>query len=141
LAVLATTLTIVAVFLPVAFMDGIIGRFFYQFGVAVSCAVLLSMLVSFTLDPMLSSHWHDPDAHGMRGDSWLARKVQAFQRGLERLSVFYVEVIHWALAQRKKVLAMALGSFVLALLAARLVGSEFMPEADMSEISVKFSTP
>lgn len=57
LAVLATTLTIVAVFLPVAFMGGIIGRFFYQFGVTVSMAVLISMFVSFTLDPMLSAHW------------------------------------------------------------------------------------
>ena len=57
LAVLATTLTIVAVFLPVAFMGGIIGRFFYQFGVTVSTAVLISMFVSFTLDPMLSAHW------------------------------------------------------------------------------------
>ncbi len=63
LAVLATTLTIVAVFLPVAFMGGIIGRFFYQFGVTVSTAVLISMFVSFTLDPMLSAHWaeqHNP---------------------------------------------------------------------------------
>ncbi len=65
LAVLATTLTIVAVFLPVAFMGGIIGRFFYQFGVTVSIAVLISMFVSFTLDPMLSAHWaekHNPKA-------------------------------------------------------------------------------
>ena len=62
LAVLATTLVIVAVFLPVAFMGGIIGRFFYQFGVTVSTAVLLSLFVSFTLDPMLSSIWPDPDA-------------------------------------------------------------------------------
>lgn len=60
LAVLATTLTIVAVFLPVAFMGGLIGRFFYQFGVTVSTAVLISMFISFTLDPMLSAHWKDP---------------------------------------------------------------------------------
>ena len=60
LAVLATTLSIVAVFLPVGFMGGIIGRFFHQFGVTVAAAVLISMFVSFTLDPMLSSVWHDP---------------------------------------------------------------------------------
>ena len=66
LAVLATTLTIVAVFLPVAFMGGIIGRFFYQFGVTVSVAVLISMFVSFTLDPMLSAHWAEPPQHNKK---------------------------------------------------------------------------
>ena len=61
LAVLATTLSIVAVFVPVAFMKGIIGRFFFQFGITVAFAVLVSLFVSFTLDPMLSSRWVDPD--------------------------------------------------------------------------------
>ena len=60
LAVLATTLSIVAVFLPIGFMGGIIGRFFHQFGITIVAAVLISMFVSFTLDPMLSSVWHDP---------------------------------------------------------------------------------
>ncbi|MBM3744375.1 MAG: efflux RND transporter permease subunit, partial [Acidobacteria bacterium] len=62
LAVMATTFTIVAVFVPVAFMGGIIGRFFYQFGITVGFAVLVSLYVSFTLDPMLSSRWYDPAA-------------------------------------------------------------------------------
>ena len=61
LAVLATTFSIVAVFVPVAFMKGIVGRFFFQFGITVAFAVLVSLFVSFTLDPMLSSRWHDPD--------------------------------------------------------------------------------
>jgi HAE1 family hydrophobic/amphiphilic exporter-1 len=64
LAVLATTFSIVAVFIPVGFMGGIIGRFFHQFGITVAAAVLISMFVSFTLDPMLSSIWHDPEVHG-----------------------------------------------------------------------------
>ncbi len=54
LAVMATSFTIVAVFLPVAFMGGIIGKFFYQFGITVVVSVLVSLFVSFTLDPMLS---------------------------------------------------------------------------------------
>ena len=62
LAVMATTFTIIAVFVPVAFMGGIIGRFFYQFGITVGFAVLVSLYVSFTLDPMLSSRWYDPAA-------------------------------------------------------------------------------
>ena len=61
LAVLATTLSVVAVFVPVAYMKGIVGRFFFQFGITVAFAVLVSLFVSFTLDPMLSSRWFDPD--------------------------------------------------------------------------------
>jgi HAE1 family hydrophobic/amphiphilic exporter-1 len=141
LAVLATTFTIVAVFLPVAFMGGIIGRFFYQFGIAVSCAVLLSMLVSFTLDPMLSSRWRDPDAHGMRGDSWLAGQLRAFQGVLDRLAERYAQVILWALNNRRFTLGLATGSLAVALLVAQFVGKEFVPEPDLSEISIKFSTP
>jgi HAE1 family hydrophobic/amphiphilic exporter-1 len=60
LAVLATTLSIVAVFLPIGFMGGIIGKFFHEFGITIVAAVLISMFVSFTLDPMLSLVWHDP---------------------------------------------------------------------------------
>ncbi|MEY4561486.1 MAG: hypothetical protein RLZZ618_763, partial [Pseudomonadota bacterium] len=64
LAVLATTLSIVAVFLPIGFMGGIVGKFFHEFGITIVAAVLISMFVSFTLDPMLSSVWNDPRAHG-----------------------------------------------------------------------------
>ena len=141
LAVLATTLTIVAVFLPVAFMGGIIGRFFYQFGIAVSCAVLLSMLVSFTLDPMLSSRWHDPDAHGPRGDGRVARFLRRFDAALERLADRYERAIRWALANRARTLGYAVLSLLLAVLGAGLVGKEFVPEPDLGEVSVKFSTP
>ncbi|MCD6061658.1 MAG: nodulation protein NolG [Moraxellaceae bacterium] len=141
LAVLATTLTIVAVFLPVAFMGGIIGRFFYQFGIAVSCAVLLSMLVSFTLDPMLSSRWRDPDAHGPRGDGRMARFLRGFDGQLERVAVMYEGAIRWALDNRARTLGYAALSLVLALAGARFVGKEFVPEPDLGEISVKFATP
>src|SRR5260370_35467664 len=64
LAVAATSLAVVAVFFPVAFMGGMIGKLFMQFGVTVAFAVLVSLFVSFTLDPMLSSIWHDPDVEG-----------------------------------------------------------------------------
>ena len=63
---MATTFAIVAVFVPIAFMSGIIGRFFFQFGVTVAVAVLVSLFVSFTLDPMLSSVWHDPPGSRFR---------------------------------------------------------------------------
>ena len=66
LAVMATTFAIVAVFVPISFMSGIIGRFFFQFGVTVAVAVLVSLFVSFTLDPMLSAVWHDPPGVALR---------------------------------------------------------------------------
>lgn len=141
LAVLATTLTIVAVFLPVAFMGGIIGRFFYQFGIAVSCAVLLSMLISFTLDPMLSSRWHDPDAHGRKGNGRIDRLLQRFDAWLTGLADKYDKVITWALAHRGQTIGIAVLSLLLAIIVSRGVGTEFVPEPDLSEIGIKISTP
>ena len=93
LAVLATTFTIVAVFIPVAFMGGIIGRFFLQFGVTVAAAVLLSLFVSFTLDPMLSSIW--PDPHPDPG----ARKT-LWQRVDRRWSTSRMDALHRAVRPR-----------------------------------------
>jgi HAE1 family hydrophobic/amphiphilic exporter-1 len=141
LAVLATTLAIVAVFLPVAFMGGIIGRFFYQFGVTVSSAVLLSMFVSFTLDPMLSSVWPDPDVHGRKKTSWLGRKLDAFSDWLERLGELYQTIISWALRHRMATMGIALASLFGAFALAKNIGGEFVPEPDLSEIGVKFQTP
>ncbi len=141
LAVLATTLAIVAVFLPVAFMGGIIGRFFYQFGVTVSSAVLLSMFVSFTLDPMLSSVWPDPDVHGRKKTSWLGRGLDRFSDGLDRLGEWYQRVIAWALRHRLATMGIALASLFGAFGLAANIGGEFVPEPDLSEIGVKFQTP
>jgi multidrug efflux pump subunit AcrB len=73
LAVMATTFAIVAVFVPIAFMNGIIGRFFLQFGITVAVAVLVSLFVSFTLDPMLSSVWPDPVKDRFKYMPWLGR--------------------------------------------------------------------
>ena len=81
LAVMATTFAIVAVFVPIAFMSGLIGRFFFQFGVTVAVAVLVSLFVSFTLDPMLSSVWHDPPGSRFRRVPWLGRFMDRVERG------------------------------------------------------------
>lgn len=150
LAVLATTLVIVAVFLPVAFMGGIIGRFFYQFGVTVSIAVLISMFVSFTLDPMLSSVWHDPEAQNH--EAYLTRKVtffkqpirwilDNFQHLLDKITNIYEKVLAWSLRFRFLTMLIAIGSLVMAFFAVSLVGKEFVPQADMGEMKVKFETP
>ena len=111
LAVMATTFAIVAVFVPVAFMSGIIGRFFFQFGVTVAVAVLVSLFVSFTLDPMLSSIWHDPPGDRFRRVPWLGRFMDRVERGIEWVHVLYGTVLEWALGHRGKVLLIALVSF------------------------------
>jgi len=135
LAVLATTFCIVAVFLPVAFMGGIIGRFFFQFGVMVSAAVLISLFVSFTLDPMLSSVWYDPQAHG---NGRFARIVNSTQ---ERANNLYRVVLAWALRWPKTTLLIALATFVGSFALPKYIGFEFVPQADLGEQVVSIETP
>ncbi|WP_269532305.1 efflux RND transporter permease subunit [Chitinimonas sp. BJYL2] len=101
LAVLATTLTIVAVFLPVGFMGGILGKFFYQFGIAVCASVLISMFVSFTLDPMLSSIWHDPHVHGMGHKGLLGKILDKFEKLQDRVADAYGRTIAWVLSENR----------------------------------------
>jgi HAE1 family hydrophobic/amphiphilic exporter-1 len=152
LAVLATTFSIVAVFLPVGFMGGIIGQFFHQFGVTVTAAVLISMFVSFTLDPMLSSIWPDPDVHTEANRArvktgWYARSIgrvlDQFSDWVDASSRLYQKLLKWALAHRKSTLLIALISFAigLGLPATGLIGTEFVPQADYSETGVTFYTP
>ena len=135
LAVLATTFCIVAVFLPVAFMGGIIGRFFFQFGVMVSAAVLISLFVSFTLDPMLSSVWYDPQAHG---NGRFARIVNGAQ---ERANGVYRSVLGWSLRWPKTTLLIALATFVGSFALPKYIGFEFVPQADLGEQVVSIETP
>ncbi|MDO8974648.1 efflux RND transporter permease subunit [Reyranella sp.] len=135
LAVLATTFCIVAVFLPVAFMGGIIGRFFFQFGVMVSAAVLISLFVSFTLDPMLSSVWYDPQAHG---NGRFARIVNSTQ---EKANGVYRVVLAWALRWPKITLLIALATFVGSFALPKYIGFEFVPQADLGEQVVSIETP
>ncbi|MCC7060044.1 MAG: efflux RND transporter permease subunit, partial [Burkholderiaceae bacterium] len=141
LAVAATTFTIVAVFLPIGFMGGIIGRFFKQFGVTVAFAVLLSMLIAFTLDPMLSSVWKDPDAQGPRGRGPVAWILRRFQALMQRLENGYVALLRWSLHHRLLALLAAAALFAAAVPLMKLVGTEFVPEADNNEIYVQFYTP
>jgi HAE1 family hydrophobic/amphiphilic exporter-1 len=142
LAVMATTLSIVAVFVPVAFMGGIIGRFFYQFGVTVAWAVLVSLFVSFTLTPMLSAWWGvNPHVHGSEGGNPLTRTIAKFNVWFDRQAARYRGVIRWALGHRKTTLAMAAASFVGAFMLFPFIGGGFMPGSDNSEFAVLFETP
>lgn len=137
LAVLATTLTIVAVFMPVAFMDGIIGRFFLQFGITVSVAVLISLFVAFTLDPMLSSVWYDPDSHPNAKRGFVGRSVAKFDAGFERLTGSYKRVIGWSLRHRITTVLAAVAIFIGSLMLVPLIGGEFVPDGDQGEFDIR----
>jgi len=149
LAVLATTLSIVAVFLPIGFMGGIIGKFFHEFGITMVAAVLISMFVSFTLDPMLSSVWHDPEIekHGNPTgpktfyDKTIGRVTGWFDRFQEDLSHTYQGTLRWSLKHKLATLGLALATFVGSLFIVPLLGTEFVPTADFSETSLSFHTP
>ena len=150
LAVLATTLSIVAVFLPIGFMQGIIGKFFHEFGLTIVAAVMISMFVSFTLDPMLSSVWHDPSihAHGQRAgppvtlyERTIGRVTGWFDHASDRLADGYQRLLGWSLAHKPLTLLIAAAIFGLSVAMVRLLGTEFVPKADFSETTVNFYTP
>jgi HAE1 family hydrophobic/amphiphilic exporter-1 len=117
LAVLATTFSIVAVFLPIGFMQGIIGKFFHEFGLTIVAAVLISMFVSFTLDPMLSSVWHDPSIHrdgihnGKRNwyDKSIGRVTQWFEEATHNLGLVYQKLLSMALRHKLATVFLAIG--------------------------------
>ncbi len=149
MAVLATTLSIVAVFLPIGFMGGIIGKFFHEFGLTIVAAVLISMFVSFTLDPMLSSVWHDPsiESHGKNRapvsfyDKTIGRVTGWFDRATGSLAAGYQHLLRWSLGHKIATVLLAIVIFVASLFMVPLLGTEFVPKADFSETTVNFYTP
>jgi multidrug efflux pump subunit AcrB len=170
LAVLATTFSVVAVFVPIAFMGGIVGKFFYAFGLTVVVAVLVSLFVSFTLDPMLSSIWKDPP-EGARGLPVLGPVLRVFDGWVERWHVWYGALLGWALSARRYrlwwpsfgrkpaeqgggwglrratltprgvTLWAATFSFLISLPIAGFVGTEMQPQVDQSFTSVQLTMP
>ena len=149
LAVFATTLSIVAVFMPIGFMGGIIGKFFHEFGITIVAAVLISMFVSFTLDPMMSSIWHDPsiEEHMRHGppvtlyDKTIGRVTGWFDHATELLSEAYQSILRWALVHKLATVGLAFGIFVLSIFMVPLLGTEFVPKSDFSETTLNFNTP
>lgn len=155
LAVVATTFSIVVVFVPVAFMSGIVGRFFYQFGMSVAFAVVISLFVAFSLTPMLSSRYLEKreslnSRKGLLGA--LAELFGAIWKPIERVlsywNIFfeavkpsYKKVLAGALRARWLVVLIAALSFAGAIFAARFVGSEFMAEADQAKLAIDIETP
>ncbi len=140
LAVLATTFSIVAVFVPVAFMKGIVGRFFFAFGITITFAVLVSLFVSFTLDPMLSSRWIDPDIERKGRRNPVSRLLDGFNRWFDRSADRYRGVIAWALHHRWNIVGLATLAFVVGIGAMGMLENEFLPQPDQGEFVAQFKT-
>jgi hydrophobic/amphiphilic exporter-1 (mainly G- bacteria), HAE1 family len=142
LAVAATTFSIVAVFVPVGFMYGIAGQWFKPFALTIACAVLVSLFVSFSLDPMLSAYWPDPQIESHERRNPVARAIDRFNRWFDRQTVRYTRLIAWALDHRLAMVLLAVGSFAGAIALQGLFGGAgFIPVSDRSEISVIVETP
>jgi HAE1 family hydrophobic/amphiphilic exporter-1 len=142
LAVAATTFSIVAVFVPVAFMYGMAGQWFKPFALTIAAAVLVSLFVSFSLDPMLSAYWPDPQVEKGERRGLVGRVLGAFNRWFDRQADAYKGVIAWALDHRLAMFAIATGAFVGAVvLQGAFGGSGFAPISDRREMNLIVQTP
>jgi hydrophobe/amphiphile efflux-1 (HAE1) family protein len=142
LAVAATTFSIVAVFVPVAFMPGVSGEWFRPFGLTVVASVLVSLFISFTLDPMLSAFWGDPPGYHEQPKTGISRWLERFNHWFDGLADGYGHVIAWALHHRRWMAFFAMLSFVLAIaIQAKFGGSSFLPKTDSGTIAIDVRTP
>ncbi|GBF35249.1 acriflavin resistance protein [Desulfocucumis palustris] len=135
LAVMSTTLTVVAVFLPVAMMTGIVGQFFKQFGITVVFSVLVSLLVSFTLVPLLASRHLKDEKFRSRGP--LGKFLAWFNKGFDNFNLIYAHFLRVVLRNRWKTMGVALLLFIGSIMLVPLLGSSFIPSADMGEFTVE----
>jgi HAE1 family hydrophobic/amphiphilic exporter-1 len=131
LAVMATTLSLVIIFLPVAFMAGRVGRFFHSFGLTVAVAILISLVISFTLTPTLSARML---RRRSAGASRRGRVYPALEAGYGRL-------LRWSLAHRWVIVAVAVLSLVASVPLFGAVGKTFLPNDDQSEFEISVRTP
>ena len=142
LAVAATTFSIVAVFVPVAFMPGISGEWFRPFGLTVVASVLVSLLISFTLDPMLSAYWGDPPVHAKGDRRGIGRILERFNTWFDHQAERYGRVVAWALHHRGSMFVLSLVCLGAALgLQAKYGGSSFLPSTDGDTIAIDVRTP
>jgi HAE1 family hydrophobic/amphiphilic exporter-1 len=142
LAVVSTTLAVIAVFIPVAFMGGQIGLIFFQFGVVVAFAVMVSLFVSFTLDPMLSSVWPDPEVEnhgpGRKKGNIIQRTARGFNDRFEKVADRYPRWLAWALDHRKTVVGFATTCIIASMLIIPTLGFTWVPDFDGGEFNVNF---
>ena len=142
LAVAATTFSIVAVFVPVAFMPGVSGEWFRPFGLTVVASVMVSLFISFTLDPMLSAYWGDPPGHHDAPKKGLSKVLARFNDWFDHQADRYGRVIAWALHHRRWMAVFAVLSLVGALaLQVKFGGSSFLPASDAGVVAIDVRMP
>ena len=142
MAVAATTFSIMAVFVPVAFMPGVSGEWFRPFALTVTCSVIVSLFISFTLDPMLSAYWGDPPDHHSAPKKGIGRVLDRFNHWFDHQADRYGRVIAWALHHRRWMGFIALASFVGAIaLHSSFGGSSFLPKMDSGTIMIDVRVP
>jgi len=142
MAVAGTTFSIVAVFIPVGFMPGVSGEWFRPFGITVVASVLVSLLISFTLDPMLSAYWGDPPGEHLKPKKGISLKLQQFNAWFDHQADRYGNVIAWALHHRRWMIAFAVVSFFAAIfLQYQFGGSSFLPKSDGKTLAIDVRTP
>jgi HAE1 family hydrophobic/amphiphilic exporter-1 len=138
LSVLATTATIVAVFMPIAFVEGMVGQFFRQFGITISAAVIISTFVAFTLDPMLSSRFAVSAAQKKHTFAWLERP---FEWVHSQMDLTYRALLAWSLRNKLIVGALAIGSLFFMGYVLKLTGQEFVNAEDRGQFVVEAELP
>lgn len=145
LAVLATTFSLLAVFVPVGTMGDIIGQFFKQFGLTVAFAVAFSLFVAFTLVPTMSAYWLKKADRSVKPSSrfgvWVERILDIWENGFNKLRHAYEQTLRWALHRPKKLMAIAMLSLLLNLLLVPIIGFEFQPVYDSGEFNIAMSAP
>jgi hydrophobe/amphiphile efflux-1 (HAE1) family protein len=142
MAVASTTFSIMAVFVPVAFMPGMSGEWFRPFALTVTCSVIVSLFISFTLDPMLSAYWGDPAGHHDAPKKGLGKVLARFNDWFDHQADRYGQVIAWALHHRRWMAIIAVLSLVGAVaLHKNFGGDSFLPKADGSSIAIDVRTP
>src|SRR6185369_14157206 len=135
LAVLATTLSLVAIFVPVGFMGGIVGRFMKSFGLTMAFAIMVSLVVSFTLTPMLAARWLKIDAHGK--DQHSSKESRVFHA----IDVFYTRILEWAMAHRAVIAGIAALVLLSSVPLFMAANKNFMPQDDQSEFEINLRAP
>ncbi|MDE3233293.1 MAG: efflux RND transporter permease subunit, partial [Pseudomonadota bacterium] len=142
MAVAGTTFSIVAVFIPVGFMPGVSGEWFRPFGLTVVASVLVSLLISFTLDPMLSAYWGDPPGEHLKPKTGISLKLKQFNEWFDHQADRYGNVIAWALHHRRWMIAFAVISFFGAIfLQVQFGGSSFLPKTDGKTLAIDVRSP
>ena len=140
LAVMATTFSILAVFVPVGNMGEIIGQFFKQFGLTIAFAVAFSLFGAFTLTPMLSAYWLRPHNQDRR-TGWVQNLLDRWEDGFLALRELYGKVLRWAIKRPKKLIAFAVLSLFLNGALVPFLGVEFQPTYDSGEFNVILMAP